>query len=153
MYTDISGLVTWKDYKERSPESFQMTLGDRGSRHHDAPQCRSASKVRQNRRRGLATRLFLGQVAYLVHDNLDVLMLGTVLVGPGIRVKLSGEEDFLTLLEKVPRDDLLVVVEFLLEDDAAEEARGLVVLAEVLCKGEACESLSFVRCHVGCKSA
>ena len=75
-------------------------------------------QVRQNRRRGLATRLFLSQVEYLVHDNLDVLMLGTVLVGPGVRVKLSGEEDFLTLLEKVPRDGLLVVVEFLLEDYA-----------------------------------
>ena len=78
------------------------------------------------RRLGLATRLLFSQVAYLVHDNLDILMFGTVFVGPCVRVKLSSEEDFLTLLEEVPRDGLLVVVELLLEDDAAEEARLLV---------------------------
>ena len=80
-------------------------------------------------------------------------MLDTVLVGPSVRVESSGKEDFLTFLEKVPWDVLLVVVELLLEDDAAEEARGLVILGEVLREVESCESLSFVRCHVGCKSA
>ena len=80
-------------------------------------------------------------------------MLDTVLVGPSVRVELTCKEDFLTFLEKVPWDVLLVVVELLLEDDAAEEARGRVILGEVLRECEACESLSFVRCHVGCKSA
>ena len=80
-------------------------------------------------------------------------MLDSVLVGPCVRMELSGKEDFLTFLEKIPWDALLVIVELLLEDDAAEEARGLVVLDEVLRECEACESLSFVRCHVGCKSA
>ena len=80
-------------------------------------------------------------------------MLDSVLVGPSVRVELSSKEDCLTFLEKIPWDALLVVVEFLLEDDAAEEARGLVVLGEVLRECEACESLSFVRCHVGCNSA
>ena len=80
-------------------------------------------------------------------------MLDSVLVGPSVRVELSGKEDFLAFLEEIPWDALLVVVELLLEDDAAEEARGLVVLGEVLRESEACESLSFVRCHVGSKSA
>ena len=102
---------------------------------------------------GIATRLFFSQVAYLVHDNLDILMFDTVLVCPRVRSKLSCKEDFLSFLEEIPRDDLLVVVELLLEDDAAEEARGLAVLGEVLRESEACECLSFVRCHVGCKSA
>ena len=52
-------------------------------------------------------------------------MLDSVLVSPCVRVELSGKEDFLTFLQKIPWDALLVVVEFLLEDDAAEEARGL----------------------------
>jgi hypothetical protein len=52
-------------------------------------------------------------------------MLDSVLVDPSVRVELSSKEDFLTFLEKIPWDALLVVVEFLLEDDAAEEARGL----------------------------
>ena len=75
-----------------------------------------------------ATRLFFSQVAYLVHDNLDILMLSTVLVGPCVRSELSCKENLLTFLEKVPRDDLLVLVELLLEDDAAEEASVLVIL-------------------------
>ena len=102
---------------------------------------------------GIATRLFFSQVAYLVHDDFDILMLDSVLVGPSVRMELSGKEDFLTFLEVIPWDALLVVVELLLEDYAAEEARGLVVLGEVLRECEACESLSFVRCHVGSKSA
>ena len=77
---------------------------------------------------GDATQLFLSQVAYLIHDNLDVLMLSTVLVGPCIRSEFSCKENLLTFLEKVPRNDLLVVVELLLEDDAAEEASVLVIL-------------------------
>ena len=52
-------------------------------------------------------------------------MLDSVLVGPSVRVELSSKEDFLTFLQEIPWDALLVVVEFLLEDDAAEEARGL----------------------------
>ena len=80
-------------------------------------------------------------------------MLSTVLVGPCVRSELSCKENLLSFLEKVPRYDLLVLIELLLEDDAAEEARGLVVLGEVLRECEACESLSFVKCHVGCKSA
>ena len=55
-------------------------------------------------------------------------MLSTVLVGPCIRCKFSCKDNLLTFLEKVPRDDLLVVVELLLEDDAAEEASILVIL-------------------------
>ena len=112
-----------------------------------------ACKFRQNAGFSLATRLFISQIAYLVHDNLDVMMLSTVLVGPCVRVELTCEEDFLPLLEEVPRDDLMVIVKLLLEDDAAEEARGLIILGEVLREGESCESLSFVGCHVGCKSA
>ena len=42
-------------------------------------------------------------------------MLGTVLVGPCVRVELASEEDFLSLLEEIPRNDLLVVVELLLD--------------------------------------
>lgn len=138
---------------EKEGDLIQVTfLGDRGSRHLDAPQCRSASKVRQNAGLDRTARLPC-QVAYLVHDNLDVLMLGTVLVGPGIRMELSCKEDFLTLPEKVPRDGLLVVVKLLLEDDTAEESGCLAVLAEVLREGKPCESLSFVRCHVCCESA
>jgi hypothetical protein len=68
-------------------------------------------------------------------------------------MELSGKEDFLTFLEKIPWDALLVVVELLLEDDAAEEASVLVILREVLREGESCESLTFVRCHVCSKSA
>ena len=105
------------------------------------------------RRLGLATRLIFSQVAYLVHDNLDILMFGTVFVGPRVRVKLSSEEDFLTLLEEVPRDGLLVVVKLLLEDDTAEEDGLLVSSYEVLREVEACECLVLVRSHVGCKSA
>ena len=45
---------------------------------------------------GDATRLFLSQVAYLIHDDFEILMLDSVLVGPGVRVELSGKEDFLT---------------------------------------------------------
>ena len=131
----------------------RAALVDGGSRYHNAPPCRLASKVRQNAGRSLATRLFLSQVAYLVHDDFEILMLDSVLVGPSVRVELSGKEDFLTFLEEIPWDALLVVLELLLEDYAAEEARGLVVLGEVLRESEACESLSFVRCHVGCKSA
>lgn len=138
---------------EKEGDLIQVTfLGDRGSRHLDAPQCRSASKVRQNAGLDRTARLPC-QVAYLIHDNLDVLMLGTVLVCPGIRMKLSGEEDFLTLPEKVPWNRLLIVVEFLLEDDTAKEAGCLAVLTEVLREGKPCESLSFVRCHVCCESA
>ena len=48
---------------------------------------------------GEATRLFLSQVAYLVHDNLDILMLGTVLVGPCVRGELSCEKHLMTFLE------------------------------------------------------
>ena len=59
-------------------------------------------------------------------------MLDTVLVGPSVRVELTCKEDFLTFLEKVPWDVLLIVIELLLEDDAAEEARGLVVLLDLL---------------------
>ena len=102
---------------------------------------------------GNATRLFFSQVAYLVHDNLDILMFSSVLVGLCVRSELSCEEDFLSFLEELPRDDLLVVVEFLLEDDAAEEASALVILCEVLGECESCESLTFVRCHVCSKSA
>ena len=102
---------------------------------------------------GNATRLFFSQVAYLVNDNLDILMFGSVLVSPCVRSELACEEDFLSLLEEIPRDDLLVVVEFLLEDDAAEEASALVILCEVLGECESCESLTFVRCHVCSKSA
>ena len=80
-------------------------------------------------------------------------MLSSVLVGPCIRSEFSCKENLLTFLEKVPRNDLLVVVELLLEDDAAEEASVLIVLGEVLGECESCESLSFVRCHVGSKSA
>ena len=80
-------------------------------------------------------------------------MLDSVLVGPCVRVELSGKEDFLTFLEESPWDALLIVGKFLLKDDAAEEAGGLVILGEVLREVESCESLSFVRCHVGCKSA
>ena len=139
--------------KERQSGNHSGCLGDRGLRHRDAPPCRSACKVRQNAGLSLATRLFFSQVAYLVHDNLDVLMFGTVLVGPCVRVELTCEEDFLSFLEEIPRDDLLVVVELLLEDNATEEACLFAVLGEVLRECEACESHSFVRCHVGCKSA
>ena len=59
-------------------------------------------------------------------------MLDSVLVGPSVRGELSGKEDFLAFLEEIPWDALLVVVELLLEDDAAEEARGLVVLLDLL---------------------
>ena len=55
-------------------------------------------------------------------------MLDSVLISPCVRVELSGKEDFLTILEKVPWDVLFVVVELLLEDDAAEEASILVIL-------------------------
>ena len=79
-------------------------------------------------------------------------MLDSVLVSPCVRVELTCEEDFLSLLEEIPRDDLLVLVELLLEDDATEEACLFAVLGEVLRECEACESHSFVRCHVGCKS-
>ena len=48
---------------------------------------------------GDATRLLLGQVAYLIDDNLDILMLSTVLVGPCVRGELSCEEHLLTFLE------------------------------------------------------
>ena len=34
---------------------------------------------------GDATQLFFSQVAYLIHDNLDILMLSTILVSPSIR--------------------------------------------------------------------
>ena len=55
-------------------------------------------------------------------------MLGTVLVGLCVRMDLSSEDDLLSLLEEIPRDDMLVLVELLLEDDAAEEAGLLAVL-------------------------
>ena len=80
-------------------------------------------------------------------------MFGSVLVSPCVRSKLSCKENFLSLLEEVPWNGLLVVIELLLEDDAAEEASVLILLGEVLGESESCESLSFVRCHVGCKSA
>ena len=139
---------------EKEGDLIQVTfLGDRGSRHLDAPQCRSASKFRQNAGQSHAVWLLPVQTAYLVHYYLDILMLGAVLVGPCIRMELSCKEDFLTLREKVPRDGLLVVVKLLLEDDTAEESGCLAVLAEVLREGKPCESLSFVRCHVCCESA
>ena len=129
-----------------------MTLGDGGSRF---PTLLRADWLASPGRSagGDATRLLLSQVAYLVDDDLEILMLDSVLISPCVRVELSGKEDFLTFLQKIPWDALLVVVELLLEDDAAEEARGLVVLGEVLRECESCESLSFVRCHVCCKSA
>ena len=151
--TSFIEIYFYRTPKERQPGFHSGCLGDRGLRHRDAPQCRLASKVRQNAGLSLATRLLFSQVAYLVHDNLDVLTFNTVLVGPCVRVELTCEEDFLSLLEEIPRDDLLVLVELLLEDDATEEACLFAVLGEVLRECEACESLSFVRCHVGCKSA
>ena len=64
---------------------------DRGLRFRNAPHCRSASKVPADPPEGKAIRLLLSQVAYLVHDNLDVLMLGTVLVVPSIAFdEMSG---------------------------------------------------------------
>ena len=91
-----------------------------------------ACKFRQNAGFSLATRLFFSQVAYLVHDNFDILMLSTVLVGLCVRSELSCKENLLSFLEEIPWDALLVVIELLLEDDAAEEARGLVVLLDLL---------------------
>ena len=55
-------------------------------------------------------------------------MLSTVLVGPCVRCEFSCKDNLLAFLEKVPRDDLLVIVELLLEDDAAEEASVLIIL-------------------------
>ena len=37
-------------------------------------------------------------------------MFDSVLVGPCVRVELSGKEDFLTFLEEIPWDALLIVV-------------------------------------------
>ena len=97
-------------------------------------------------RLGSATRLLFSQVAYLVHDNLDVLMLGTVLVGPCVRVELACEEDFVSLPEEISRDDLLVVVELLLEDDAAEEAH-LRVGHAFLCSASYRQGQNFNHAH------
>ena len=55
-------------------------------------------------------------------------MLSTVFVGTCIWSEFSCKENLLTFLKKVPRDDLLVLFELLLEDDAAEEASVLVIL-------------------------
>ena len=139
---------------EKEGDLIQVTfLGDRGSRHLDAPQCRSASKFRQNAGQSHAVWLVPVQTAYLVHYYLDILMLGAVLVGPCIRMELSCKEDFLTLREKVPRNGLLIIIELLPEYHAAEEARGLAFLGEVLREREPCECLSFVGSNVCCKSA
>ena len=80
-------------------------------------------------------------------------MFNTVFVSPVVWSELSCDEDFLSLLQKIPRDDLLVVIELFLEDDAAEEDGLLVCSHEVLREVEACECLVLVRSHVGCKSA
>ena len=80
-------------------------------------------------------------------------MFNTFFVSPVVRCDLSCDEDFLSLLQKIPRDDLLVVFKLLLEDDTAEEDGLLVSSYEVLREVEACESLVLVRSHVGCKSA
>lgn len=75
---------------------------------------------------GDATQLFFSQVAYLVHDDVEAFVFNTFFVSPVVWSELSCDEDFLSLLQKIPRDGLLVVIELLLEDDAAEED-GLLV--------------------------
>ncbi len=70
---------------------------------------------------GKATRLFFSQVAYLVDDDVEAFVFNTFFVSPVVWSELSCDEDFMYLLQKIPRDDLLAVVKLLIEDDAAEE--------------------------------
>ena len=48
-------------------------------------------------------------------------MFNIFFISPVIRWELSCDEGFLSLLQKIPRDDLLAVVKLLIEDDATEK--------------------------------
>ena len=44
--------TTMQENAQKGSPDIRAALGDRGSRYHNAPQCRLASKFRQTRRRG-----------------------------------------------------------------------------------------------------